>query len=100
MRKVSFVSLSFTSCVTCLVAYGCARSAPKAEAPPGTAPVAESKPAAPTPAPVASSSSADTQLGEHVPDAVITRSVSDRVLAPRIAYMVNYPVSGAKDVAD
>ncbi len=100
MRKVSFVSLSFTSCVTCLVALGCAGGAPKAEAPHGTAPVAESKPAAPPPAPVASSSSADTQLGEHAPDAVITRSVSDRVFAPRIAYMVNYPVSGAKDVAD
>ena len=97
MRKVSFASLSFTSCVACLVAFGCAGSAPKAEAP-HSEPVAKSAPAAPAPAP--SSSTADAQPSEPAPDAVITRNVSDRVFAPRIAYMVNYPVSGAKDVAD
>jgi hypothetical protein len=97
MRNVSFVTLSFTSCVTCLVAFGCGGSAPKAEAP-HSEPVAKSAPA--EPAPAASSSTADAQPSEPAADAVITRSISDRVFAPRIAYMVNYPVSGAKDVAD
>jgi hypothetical protein len=39
-------------------------------------------------------------VAETPADPVITRTVADRVFAPRIAYMVNYPVSGAKDVAD
>jgi hypothetical protein len=31
---------------------------------------------------------------------IITRTLADRVFAPRLAYMVNYPVSGAKETAD
>jgi hypothetical protein len=97
MRQVSFVSLSFASCVTCIVAFGCAGSAPQAAAPQAAAPAKPAPVASSTPA---ASASSDAQPSEPAQDAVITRSVADRVFAPRIAYMVNYPISGAKDVAD
>ena len=102
MHKVSLDSLSIASCLTCIVAFGCAGGAPQAEAPHASQPAAKSEAAAPKDSSQTASASSKSTEAESAPapDAVITRSVGDRVFAPRIAYMVNYPVSGAKDVAD
>lgn len=52
-------------------------------------------PAAETP-PVATASAEEKKPEEPV----MTRTLADRVFAPRIAYMVNYPLSGAKETAE
>ena len=96
MSNVSFRSIQFISCLASVVAFGCgggAQPAPKA-ASDESAHAKSAKPAAPPPAPVADAAS------EKPEEPVITRTVAERVFAPRVAYMVNYPVSGAKDVAD
>jgi hypothetical protein len=106
MPHASFRSFQFISCLACTVALGCG-GATQAQAPAPAAPAAGSastKSTASAQAKEQPSTSASSQSSEIPPeapaDAVITRSVADRVFAPRIAYMVNYPVSGAKDIAD
>lgn len=106
MPQVSFRSVRFASCFACLAAFGCGGGA-QASRP--AAPVASSEQKASTAsedskekpaAQAGTAQSSDATSSAPAADAVITRSVADRVFAPRIAYMVNYPVSGAKDVAD
>ena len=102
MLQVSFRSILLTSCSACIVALGCGGAAPSSETP---ATVDHSAPNASASSAKAhadsSSQSSPTATAEAAPpDPVITRTVSDRVFAPRIAYMVNYPISGAKDVAE
>ena len=97
MTLVPFRSIRFAPCLAFVAAIGCGGAAPSAETP-RTAHAASSDSAhakeKPAKAPVAEATE------EKPADPVITRTVADRVFAPRIAYMVNYPVSGAKDVAD
>jgi len=105
MLQVSSRSLTFTSCLACVVAFGCGGATP----PPATAQTSHAAESAAPAAPASAESpaapaTASPQAAEAAPEApaepVVTRTVSERAFAPRVAYMVNYPVSGAKDVAD
>jgi hypothetical protein len=98
MLHVSFRSIKFTSCFACVIALGCGGAATRSEAPALT-PKASAGPHE-THAASPATSQPSPAVAETPADPVITRTVADRVFAPRIAYMVNYPVSGAKDVAD
>ncbi|HVW30147.1 MAG TPA: hypothetical protein VHC69_32535 [Polyangiaceae bacterium] len=108
MPQASFRSLHYISCLACTVAFGCGGAAQaQAQAPKPTAPAAgadSTKATASADAkeqPASAAASRPKELPpEAPPDAVVTRSVADRVFSPRIAYMVNYPNSGVKDLAD
>src|SRR5262245_30377158 len=103
------------ACFTCGFALGCGGGAPPAAAPPAAQPetgaakpqasAAETPAPAPTPpasaSPAAGSASPSAAPEEPKPEEpVVTRTLSDRVFAARVAYMLNYPASGAKDAAD
>ena len=104
MPQVSFRSIRFASCFVCVVAFGCGGGA----LPAGTPRAANTEHAAPTDSThstaSAAASTAPAATAEAAPEKpaepVITRTVSERVFAPRVSYMVNYPSSGAKDVAE
>jgi hypothetical protein len=115
MTFLSFGSFRFVSCFACLLAYGCGEGATHsipssaanvhADSP---APLSENGPkngaeahaAEPSGTPATSAASSVAATPEAPPDPVITRTLSERVFAPRIAYMVNYPLSGARETAE
>jgi hypothetical protein len=118
MIRVALRSTVMASSLACFVALGCGGSTPPAAAPEAAHPATDApKPAATAPATPESTSTPPAEAsaspaGAAAPPAsstpepqkpeepVVTRTLSDRVFAPRVAYMVNYPASGAKDVAD
>jgi hypothetical protein len=84
------------------VAFGCGAGAPPAQAPQA----AQTESAAPAEsttshaAPAAAPKPVAEAPAEKPADPVITLTVADRVFAPRMAYSLNYPLSGAKDMAE
>jgi hypothetical protein len=104
MTQVSFRPTTIVSCLACAVALGCGGAAPPAAAPEAAQSAAASKPQSGAPEAPASASTAapsSTEAKKEKPqDPVIVHTLAERVFAPRVAYMVNYPVSGAKDTAD
>jgi hypothetical protein len=97
MTQASSRSFGFVSCLACVVAVGCG-GAPAAEAPAAHAKSAPAESARSQAASEAPKPSAEPEA-EKPADPVITRTVGDRVFAPRMAYALNYPVSGAKEKA-
>jgi len=99
MPHVSSRSLRFVSSFACLFAFGCASST---EAPKTAHVESAATAAAPADADHAASKAEPKPAADadKPADPVITRTVADRVFAPRMAYTVNYSASGAKDVAD
>lgn len=100
MTEVPFRSTSFVSCLGCIVALGCGGATPKPAAPESHSQATASRPAASESKEAAAQQPPADSTSETPADPVITRTLSDRVFAPRVAYMVNYPVSGAKDAAE
>jgi hypothetical protein len=99
MTQVPSRSLRFSSYLACMIAVGCGG------APPAETPATHAKSAAPAESTGSQAASAEASKPKTEPEAdkpadpVITRTVGDRVFAPRMAYALNYPVSGAKEKA-
>lgn len=99
LRGVRFVALSF-----CVATSACGGGTKPADAPTHSSGGARPAASAPSPSPAEATApppaTAPPSTEPAPPEPAYTRTMSERLFAPTIAYMINYPTSGAKALAE